>query len=83
MKLSSQQVQTLSFFDRVSAEWRMKAEGKLPRVNVIAQRNTCVHRIQRATPGVRSMLDIGCGTGELVIEMAAKRRAGNRNRFCP
>jgi len=50
----------------------MKAEGKFSRVNIIAQRNGCVHRIQAATPGVRSMLDVGCGTGELVIEMAAK-----------
>jgi SAM-dependent methyltransferase len=72
MKLSSQQQQTLSFFDRVSSQWRMSAEGKLPNVNVIAQRNACVHRFQEATPGVRSMLDLGCGTGELVLEMAAK-----------
>lgn len=72
MEFSAQQVQTLSFFDRVSTEWRLKAEGKVPQVNVIAQRNSCAHRIQASTPGIVSMLDLGCGTGELVLEMAEK-----------
>jgi SAM-dependent methyltransferase len=69
--LSPQQAQTFSFFDTTSEEWRMKAEGRLQRVNVIAQRNACVHRVQHALRS-ESMLDVGCGTGELVIEMAAK-----------
>src|SRR4051812_15506305 len=67
-----QQDETLSYFDRVWAEWRAKAEGKLPRVNVTAQRNACVHRVHEFHPRLRSMLDVGCGTGELVLEMAAK-----------
>lgn len=71
MQLSRQQIETLSFFDRVPLEWRMRAEGKLPRVNVIAQRNACVHRVHAMLPEVESMLDIGCGTGELVLDMAA------------
>jgi 2-polyprenyl-3-methyl-5-hydroxy-6-metoxy-1,4-benzoquinol methylase len=72
MELSFQQAQALTYFDRVSAEWRMKAEGRIPKVNVIAQRNACVHRVAAVTPNLRSMLDVGCGTGELVLEMAAK-----------
>jgi 2-polyprenyl-3-methyl-5-hydroxy-6-metoxy-1,4-benzoquinol methylase len=72
LEFSAQQVQTLSFFDRVSTEWRLKAEGKTPQVNVIAQRNSCAHRIQATIPGMVSMLDLGCGTGELVLEMAEK-----------
>ena len=72
MEFSAQQVQTLSFFDRVSTEWRLKAEGKVPQVNVIAQRNSCAHHIQATIPGIVSMLDLGCGTGELVLEMAEK-----------
>ena len=70
-QLSSQQAQTFSFFDATSSEWREKAEGRLRRVNVIAQRNACVHRVQLALRS-ESMLDVGCGTGELVVEMAAK-----------
>jgi len=70
-QLSSQQAQTFSFFDGSSAEWRMKAEGRIPKVNVIAQRNACVHRVQQAHRS-ESILDVGCGTGELVIEMAEK-----------
>lgn len=71
IQLSSQQAETFSFFDATSAEWRRKAEGRVPKVNVIAQRNTCVHRVQEDARS-ESMLDVGCGTGELVIEMAAK-----------
>lgn len=71
LQLSSQQSETFSFFDAKSDEWRLKAEGRVPKVNVIAQRNACVHRVQQDTRA-ESMLDVGCGTGELVIEMAAK-----------
>jgi len=70
-QLSPQQAQTFSFFDTTSAEWRMKAEGRMQRVNVIAQRNACVHRVQQALRS-ESLLDVGCGTGELVVEMARK-----------
>jgi SAM-dependent methyltransferase len=70
-RLSSQQAQTFSFFDTTSSEWRQKAEGRAERVNVIAQRNACVHRVQEEL-GSESLLDAGCGTGELVIEMEAK-----------
>ncbi len=83
MELSSQQTQTLSYFDRVSAEWRQKAEGKVPRVNIIAQRNACVHRIREAHPEVQSILDIGCGTGELVLEMASKGLRATGIDFAP
>lgn len=41
-------------------------------MNAIAQRNACAHRVHVGGLGVRSMLDIGCETGELLVEMAAK-----------
>jgi 2-polyprenyl-3-methyl-5-hydroxy-6-metoxy-1,4-benzoquinol methylase len=72
MKLSSQQLETLQFFDSIPLEWRARAADQRSKVNVIAQRNACVHRVHAEQPGIRNMLDVGCGTGELVFEMAAK-----------
>lgn len=72
MQLSEQQLETLSFFDRVPAEWRRRAAGQAEKVNVVAQRNACVHRVHEEHPGITTMLDVGCGTGDLVFEMAAK-----------
>jgi SAM-dependent methyltransferase len=83
MELSFQQSQALTYFDRVTAEWRMKAEGRASKVNVIAQRNACVHRVGDALPNFRTMLDVGCGTGELVLEMAAKGIASTGIDFAP
>ena len=76
-------MEALSFFDRVPAEWRSRAAGELARVNVIAQRNACVHRVHQEHPGIRSMLDIGCGTGELVLEMAAQNVEATGIDFAP
>jgi len=83
MELSSQQAQALTYFDRVSAEWRMKAEGRASKVNVIAQRNACAHRVGGFLPNFRSMLDVGCGTGELVLEMAARNISSTGIDFAP
>jgi SAM-dependent methyltransferase len=83
MARSPQQAQALLYFDGASTEWRRKAEGRVPKVNVIAQRNECVHRAATAVPRLRSMLDIGCGTGELVLEMAAKGVAATGIDFAP
>lgn len=83
MHLSAQQMETLTFFDRVPLEWRMRAAGQAAKVNVIAQRNGCVHRVHAAHPGIATMLDVGCGTGELVFEMAAKNVDATGIDFAP
>lgn len=67
-----QQAQTLAYFDSVAEEWRRKAEGAVPAVNVIAQRNACALRVRdRLNPRPKKFLDLGCGTGELALDMAA------------
>jgi 2-polyprenyl-3-methyl-5-hydroxy-6-metoxy-1,4-benzoquinol methylase len=69
--MSTQQQETLSYFQASAGEWRLKAEGKLRRVNMIAQRNGAVMRVRRKMEPVERFLDLGCGTGELVLDMAA------------
>jgi 2-polyprenyl-3-methyl-5-hydroxy-6-metoxy-1,4-benzoquinol methylase len=76
---SSQQAQTLSYFDSVADEWRRKAEGKVDAaVNVVAHRNQCAIRVKRSleiSGGVKRFLDLGCGTGELTLQVAAESGA--------
>jgi 2-polyprenyl-3-methyl-5-hydroxy-6-metoxy-1,4-benzoquinol methylase len=76
---TDQQDQALRFFNMTAKEWRRKAEGAIAsKVNVVAERNATVLRVaaERATAGkpVTAFLDIGCGTGELVIAMAERCR---------
>jgi 2-polyprenyl-3-methyl-5-hydroxy-6-metoxy-1,4-benzoquinol methylase len=66
-----QQQQTLSYFRRAAAEWRLKAEGLIPeKVNNIKQRNDVVMRIAEKRQRIENALDVGCGTGELVCALA-------------
>ena len=67
-----QQGETLEFFRRFAAEWRRRAGGGEPRkINVIRQRNGYVLEVARRRGGVRAFLDVGCGSGELVCDVAA------------
>lgn len=64
-----QQKQTLEFFNATSREWRDKARGVAPKVNIINQRNAAaLAQAAKRAPGVAA--DLGCGTGELTIELA-------------
>jgi 2-polyprenyl-3-methyl-5-hydroxy-6-metoxy-1,4-benzoquinol methylase len=67
-----QQRQTLDFFNATSREWRDKARGVAPKVNIIRQRNAAAlaEADRRAAPGAAA--DLGCGTGELAIDLARR-----------
>lgn len=68
--LKDQQRQTLEFFDTIAGDWKERAAGHTERVNVIAQRNDCVLDVIDTTDQVETLLDIGCGTGDLVLSAA-------------
>lgn len=70
---TKQQRETLEYFKKHAAEWRLEAEGSgASGVNVIEQRNGYVLQVASERSHVQSFLDIGCGTGELVCQMAER-----------
>ncbi|CDM65181.1 class I SAM-dependent methyltransferase [Pyrinomonas methylaliphatogenes] len=72
-EMDRQQEETLAYFRRAAGEWRRRAEGSVPRkVNVIKQRNDYVLRVAQERARTACALDVGCGTGELVCELARR-----------
>ncbi len=72
MKLrSKQQKQTKSFFEQASKKWQISANLKSNKVlNVIKQRNQYVTNISLNNLSRKNeILDVGCGSGELVIDL--------------
>ena len=70
---TNQQQQALDYFRQHADDWKLKAAGlKGPKVNVIEQRNQFVLDVASERAMVRSFLDAGCGSGELVCEMARR-----------
>lgn len=64
--MSTQQSQTLDFFDRTAAAWNEKAARPY---SIIPDRNRCAITVLRSSSG-KSLIDLGCGAGQLVIEAA-------------
>lgn len=75
MNTKSQQEQTKVFFERNALEWFTKAKSHSRySVNVIKQRNQYVENISsRFLHKNAKILDVGCGTGDLVINLLKKR----------
>jgi len=68
---SKQQTETLNYFDTFAKDWKEKALGqKIAKVNVISQRNNYVLEVIKNRNENIKTLDVGCGTGELVHEIA-------------
>ena len=71
-----QQAETLNYFRRHAEEWRAKAARQgAESINIIHQRNTCVMHCLADMSGAGSFLDVGCGSGELVLDVAEKLEA--------
>jgi 2-polyprenyl-3-methyl-5-hydroxy-6-metoxy-1,4-benzoquinol methylase len=67
--LMKQQDQTKIFFKGHASEWQKKATDHI--YSVINDRHRAVHRTMARYPSGSSLLDVGCGTGQLAIELAA------------
>jgi SAM-dependent methyltransferase len=65
-----QKQQTQKYFDAFASDWQSKSVGEKDDYNIIAARNNVVLSILRQMAGVRRFLDMGCGTGQLVLEAA-------------
>lgn len=65
----NQQNETKSFFKRHASDWQNKALDQV--YSVINDRHRAAHRTLSKFPKGSSLLDVGCGTGQLAIEASA------------
>jgi 2-polyprenyl-3-methyl-5-hydroxy-6-metoxy-1,4-benzoquinol methylase len=71
---SQQQEETRGFFERFAQTWQGGAQGTGPdSFNLVKHRIATVHLVRQQMTRVARFLDIGCGSGELCLEVA---RAG-------
>lgn len=69
--MNNQQEEALRYFRAHATDWRDKAESSDHRkVNVIQQRNDFVLKVVQDRDQTDTALDVGCGTGDLVCELA-------------
>lgn len=68
---SGQQKEALDYFGTHAEDWQNKAKGTgNKKVNVIQQRNGYVLDVIKERIETLSVLDVGCGTGDLVCQIA-------------
>jgi 2-polyprenyl-3-methyl-5-hydroxy-6-metoxy-1,4-benzoquinol methylase len=73
MLSTQQQNESLGFFNKAAADWKKRAASAgSDSVNVIQQRNGVALHVMKNRSITRSTLDVGCGTGELVCDIARK-----------
>lgn len=68
--MAKQQKQAQHFFRATSGDWQKKATGDHPKFNVIQGRNQVVLRVLEKMESPGPFLDVGCGTGQLVVSAA-------------
>ncbi len=66
-----QQNQTQKYFDFTAKEWQTKAVNAADEYSVIEGRNSAVMAVVKEMGTVQRLLDVGCGTGQLVLAAAA------------
>lgn len=71
MIMHKQQIETLQYFKEHAFEWRLKSsEENRQNVNVIRQRNDYVIHTIKSRTITSLVLDVGCGTGALAIDLS-------------
>tara|TARA_B100000315_G_scaffold108389_1_gene99481 strand:+ start:1882 stop:2775 length:894 start_codon:yes stop_codon:yes gene_type:complete len=77
---TEQQRQAKQYFDKIYSEWQKKANGEYSNeFNVIRRRNDYVMGVLSRKESVQNVLDVGCGTGALIVSIAKKH--SNVNAF--
>jgi 2-polyprenyl-3-methyl-5-hydroxy-6-metoxy-1,4-benzoquinol methylase len=70
---TKQQNESLEYFKKSAHNWKQKAETNTnDEVNIIKQRNDFVVKVAQERGNTELVLDIGCGTGDLVCDLAKK-----------
>jgi 2-polyprenyl-3-methyl-5-hydroxy-6-metoxy-1,4-benzoquinol methylase len=68
---TKQQTEALHYFREYAADWQRKALSTIQtKVNVIQQRNGYVLQVIQERAVTEAALDVGCGTGDLVCDIA-------------
>jgi 2-polyprenyl-3-methyl-5-hydroxy-6-metoxy-1,4-benzoquinol methylase len=67
-----QQVQTRNYFQANAGDWQARSIGASGRYSVIEGRSRAVLAVADRGPAHGRFLDVGCGTGQLVLEMAKR-----------
>jgi 2-polyprenyl-3-methyl-5-hydroxy-6-metoxy-1,4-benzoquinol methylase len=78
-----QQEQANRYFSSAAAEWQRKSIDASGAYNTIGARNRAALDVLTRTEGAKSFLDVGCGTGQLVIEVAGRGLKSDGNDFAP
>lgn len=70
---NKQQTEALDYFKKFAQDWKRKANITTQNeVNIIRQRNDYVINVVNERKKTELFLDVGCGTGDLVCEVAEK-----------
>jgi len=78
-----QQEQANRYFSSAAADWQKKSINASGGYSVIGGRNRAVMDVMARIENAKSFLDVGCGTGQLVIEAARGGLKSDGNDFAP
>ena len=78
-----QQEQANRYFSSAATEWQRKSVNASGGYSIIGARNGAAMDVMARIEGAKDFLDVGCGTGQLVIEAARRGLKSDGNDFAP